>query len=413
MTTVLTTNEHQLADRLRRMPGVRSVIRPVSETSGREFTLTYVREGKPGGTPLLILPGGPGLGSVMPYRSVRRAAKDQGFDVVMVEHRGVGLSRTDNHGDDLTFDAMTTGAVVDDLVAVLDDCGWRQVLVYGSSYGGYLAQILAARHPDRVNALVLDSPSCPGDDARDHLRRLFWHGAEPETADLAASLRSLVTQGKVHAAETGAVVPVAYEFGGTSLLRALFAAVDKGRTRAWNQLAGLGNKEIDQRYPYLMEADIAGAIYYREMHDVRPDGAPLDPYVRFAERADRFPAYIGAPTDLAGGLATFDRPTAVLSGRRDMRCVRPGLERLASSLPQGVLVPFPNSGHSFLDFHPRVALLAARAVANGRIRRLPELAPRLEALRKPLHRSLLSPTHVARVIAEAERMLPSSERKVT
>lgn len=42
-----------------------------------------------------------------------------------------------------------------DIVAVLDGLGWRSPLVMGHSLGGYVGAYLAARHPDRVGALVI------------------------------------------------------------------------------------------------------------------------------------------------------------------------------------------------------------------------------------------------------------------
>ncbi|RNL87585.1 alpha/beta fold hydrolase [Halostreptopolyspora alba] len=377
--------QQRLGRRLRRMPGVRTLSRPVERRSG-EFDLTYVREGTPGDTPLLIIPGGPGLASVLPYRGIRGAAVRRGFDVAMVEHRGVGLSRTDRTGADLPMAAMTVESVVGDLVAVLDDCGWERAVVYGSSYGGYLAQALGAWHPERVAAMVLDSASsgASGEDLRRrHLRRLFWNGDAPDTAAVASALRSLVADGTVSVADTGLVVPVAYELGGTGLVERLLAAVRRGRPRTWNRIRQLGESEVQRRHPYYMEFDLAGAISYRELGHVRPDGDPMDPHVLFDRQAEGFPEFAGQPVDLPAVLPTCTWPTTVLSGARDTRTVRPVARRTAEALPEGVLVPFENSAHSFLDFHPRVALTAARATANATHRRLPALAARMEGLPRP------------------------------
>jgi lipase len=46
-------------------------------------------------------------------------------------------------------------AHVADLLAVLDHAGARQVVVVGHSLGAYVATGLAARHPDRVSAVLL------------------------------------------------------------------------------------------------------------------------------------------------------------------------------------------------------------------------------------------------------------------
>ncbi|WP_019855326.1 alpha/beta fold hydrolase [Actinopolyspora mortivallis] len=362
--------------------------RPITAEGGGFFDLAYTREGIAGGTPLLVIPGGPGLASVVPYRSVRRLARRYGFDVVMVEHRGVGLSRCDRRGRVLPSEALTLEAVVDDLVAVLDDCGWSRTVVYGSSYGGTLAQALGAWYPERVRGMVLDSTGSSAAEeevARDYVRALLWRGEDPATATTAAMLRELVADGLVPVEETGPVVVMGYEFGGTPLLRELYRTVRAGRLGVWNRLARLGVQALRYRRPYRFEPDPVSVIYHRQLRGIEPDGQPLDPAVLFASQAHRYPGFSGEPLDLFAALSGFTWPTAVLSGLRDTRSVRPTAHRVVDSLPHGVLVPFEDSAHSFLDFHPSVALLAASAAAAGTVNRLPDLAERCERLPRPPH----------------------------
>src|SRR5699024_4684922 len=115
-------------------------------------------------SPVLVLPGGPGVASVLPYRAFRRQAVRRGLDVIMVEHPGFGLSRTDNTGRDLPIESITIENAAEDLAIVLDAAGVERVVVYGSSYGSCLAQVFAVRHPDRVAGMVLDSPILSSDD---------------------------------------------------------------------------------------------------------------------------------------------------------------------------------------------------------------------------------------------------------
>ena len=63
------------------------------------FQLAYVRTGPSGGMPVVVLPGGPGLASALPYAGMRKLAASRGLDVVMVEHRGVGVSGTTTDGE--------------------------------------------------------------------------------------------------------------------------------------------------------------------------------------------------------------------------------------------------------------------------------------------------------------------------
>ncbi len=108
--------------------------------------------------PVLFVPGGPGMSSISPYATLRKAAANKHIDWVMVEHRDVGLSRKDTSGADPKVSDVTLTAAADDLAAALDAEGVAKATVYGASYGTFLAQIFAVRHPERVNALVLDSP---------------------------------------------------------------------------------------------------------------------------------------------------------------------------------------------------------------------------------------------------------------
>jgi len=140
------------------LPGVASIRRPVTPGSDERFDLHYVRTGPVGATPLVIIPGGPGMASIAPYQEFRKRAAEMGLDVIMVEHRGVGMSRRDDSGADLRSEALTITAVLDDLAAVLDDAGVDTAVVYGASYGSYLAAGMGVRHRDRVHAMVLDSP---------------------------------------------------------------------------------------------------------------------------------------------------------------------------------------------------------------------------------------------------------------
>ena len=55
----------------------------------------------------------------------------------------------------------TTAASVEDIEAVRAQSGYAKLVIYGVSYGTKVALDYAARHPDRVEALVLDSVVLP------------------------------------------------------------------------------------------------------------------------------------------------------------------------------------------------------------------------------------------------------------
>ncbi|OOK80478.1 alpha/beta hydrolase fold family protein [Mycobacterium kansasii] len=135
----MNAKRRRVHDKLAKLPGVRPVRRPVSPGSDDEFDLYYVRTGRKSTHPLVIIPGGPGVASMRLYQGLRRRAAAAGLDVIMMEHRGVGMSRHDDSGADLPPQALTVDQVVDDVAAVLDDAHVDSAVVYGTSYGTYIA----------------------------------------------------------------------------------------------------------------------------------------------------------------------------------------------------------------------------------------------------------------------------------
>ncbi|NJP68357.1 alpha/beta fold hydrolase [Streptomyces spiramenti] len=395
--------------RLAASADVARVRRPVGDGADEEFDLHYVRTGPRGSTPVLFVPGGPGLASVVMYRALRARAARQRFDVVMVEHRGIGLSRVRDDGRPLPRSAVTVTAAVEDLAAVLDHAGIDRAVVYGASYGSYLAQGFGVRHPDRVASMVLDSPVLTAhDDAetRRVMRERLWEGSCPDTEGVAGALRGLVARGLVDPAETGAVVQVAYEMGGVPLLEALYRAVASGRGhRTWRWLASLGDAEARTSRPFVMEFDLAGVIAFRELkYRPDPDGLPLDPNLGFLELSREFPEFTGEPFDLPAELPAFRWPVAVVSGDRELRTPRTVAERIVDSVPDGTLVPLANHGHSALDSHPAAALRVARLVRDGQQHHLPGEAAALGAVRRSGGMNLVAP--LIRTRLTSERLLP-------
>lgn len=86
-----------------------------------------------------------------------------GLRVLRFDPRDTGASTASPPGDpDYTADDLA-----DDAIAVLDAFHVRSATVAGLSMGGGLAQRVASRHPDRVDALVLLSTSPAGDVGRE------------------------------------------------------------------------------------------------------------------------------------------------------------------------------------------------------------------------------------------------------
>lgn len=351
-------------------PGLRTLRRAATDTCPA-FDLSYTRTGPRSAVPVVVLPGGPGLASVLPYRRFRARANRLGIDTIMIEHRGIGLSRSDIDGNDLSVAAITIEAVISDIAAVLEHEEIDAAVIYGSSYGTYVACGFGITHPNRVAGMVLDSTVMSAHDhhvVRAHARSLLWDGSEPALADCARMLRDVVDSG-VDQDEACDVVRKVYEFGGPELLRRLLtlARTDDAR-RTWTFVAQLGRSETldDTAMPYWMEFGPVGAIAFTELHYAPPpDGLPFDPAIQFVDIASKWPPFASEPFDIAAHMPGFEWPTAIISGTRDLRTPRPVAESADSLLPDAHLVVI-DSGHSALDTHQLVALHVIERMTDGR-----------------------------------------------
>lgn len=372
------------AARIRRRHRTRSVDRPTA--SGGAFPLTYMRTGPfPGRPTIVVIPGGPGLGTATVYSALRRWAHRHGIDLLMIEHRGVGLSRRDSDGTDLGVDDMRLSLAVQDVAAVLDAEGVQRAVVYGSSYGTYLAQAFAFEHPSRVSSLLLDSAMLT---AHDHVdvraasRARLLDGSEHDTARAAAMLRALVADGAVPRSEADAVARIVYEFSGPGELERLLTLVRRGSGEfAWKHIAALDSVDTGVPRPFLMEFDLVGVIAFRELNYApEPDGLPFDPGASFADLAERFPPFEAEPYDLPSALTGFAMPVVVLSGERDLRTPRSVAERIAELAPHGCLVPLRGAGHSLLDSNQLAARRVLMLVSTEGPEAVADAAGELEAL---------------------------------
>jgi pimeloyl-ACP methyl ester carboxylesterase len=130
---------------------------------GNGVELEYETVGDPAGRPLLLVQG---LGSqlISVEDGLCRELAGRGFLVIRYDNRDVGLSTWFDHarpvnlaavwGGDHRSLAYTLEDMADDAVAVLDAAGVASAHVAGISLGGMIAQLLAARHPDRVRSLA-------------------------------------------------------------------------------------------------------------------------------------------------------------------------------------------------------------------------------------------------------------------
>jgi pimeloyl-ACP methyl ester carboxylesterase len=168
------------------------------------------------------------------------------FTVIRYDKPGCGLS--DRDGCDLSFDGQVAAAL-----AVADAAGASRFSLFGASAGGQLAAAIAARYPDRVEALVVYGTCASGRDllpaaARDSvvaLVRAHWGlglkalaGAfvtDPTADDLAAFTR--FERASASAAVAATLLEVYY---GTDV-RALLPAI-RTRTAVLHREADRGTR---------------------------------------------------------------------------------------------------------------------------------------------------------------------------
>ena len=417
----MSSRRRRAHDRLAGLPGVRAVRRPVHPSGGADsphFDVYYVRTGRKSRHPLLVIPGGPGAASVALYRAFRRRAAVDGLDVIMVEHRGVGLSRHDDAGRDLPPEAICVDAAVDDLAAVLDDAKVEQAVVYGASYGSYVAAGFGVRHPGRVHAMVLDSPLLSAHDiveARAQIRHVLWDGATPDTAELAVKVRTLVDAGVFTPPAVLQAVGI-YELAGPDVLRRQLDLLLAGHDWLWTAV-GVGTRLLlERKTPYHQEPDLVERIAYRELnYGAMPDGGPLDPAVAFREMATGDAEFVAEPYDLPASLPGFGWPAVVVSGGRDLTTPPAIARRVAQLLPDSALVELPTAGHSILDTRERAALQIALAVCSGAAHELPRHAAELDALlaNRTVRLMVRAVTLAARAEAVVPDVLPRAIRQLT
>ncbi|OMC19847.1 alpha/beta hydrolase [Mycobacterium sp. SP-6446] len=400
-------------EKLARLPGVRRVRRPVSAASSDEFDLFYVRTGRRSTHPVVIIPGGPGVASVQMYKGLRRRAAAAGLDVIMIEHRGVGMSRHDDSGADLPPRALTVNQVVDDVAAVLDDARADSAVIYGTSYGTYIASGVGVRHPGRVKAMVLDSPLLSRHDiviVRRAIRRLLLKGDSPETAPLAPKVRKLVDAGVMTASATQIIATI-YGHGGAGLLDRQLDLLLDGRKMLWWALSRFTTLS---NLPFRYEEDLVSRIAFRELdYAAQPDGLPLDPAVAEREIRTQKVSFDDEPYDLPAEMPNFGWPTVVVSGGRDLITPPAVAERVASLLPNSVLLKLPTMAHSALDFREPAALAIAGAAFRGDLDGLVAQAPALDEIPPRAAVRLLWKAIAAAAIAEsAVPAMPAMRRRL-
>ena len=150
-----------------------------------ELNVTVVKAAEKHDDAIFVLAGGPGVGATNMEGYASRTFAESGRDLVLVDARGTGRSNPlhcDFGGSDSDLqgyftgflppdrvpvcrDALapradltqyTTSRIVDDLEQVRRKLGYKQVDLYGTSYGTRVAIEYMRRYPQRVRTAILD-----------------------------------------------------------------------------------------------------------------------------------------------------------------------------------------------------------------------------------------------------------------
>ena len=115
--------------------------------TGGAHTIAWELCGRADGRPAVVLHGGPG-GAVNP--TMRRFFDPHRWRVLLFDQRGCGRSTPNG-----LLDENDTWALVEDIERLREQVGVERWTVFGGSWGSTLALAYAAKHPERVEALIL------------------------------------------------------------------------------------------------------------------------------------------------------------------------------------------------------------------------------------------------------------------
>jgi proline iminopeptidase len=119
-------------------------------------TIYYEVRGQGTGTPLIIANGGPGFDHAYLHCSDAWDRLAAGRKVVFYDQRGNGRS-----GDLKEGESCTLLDEIADLDALRQKIGAEKFDLLGHSWGGYLAMSYAARHPERIERLIIADSAAP------------------------------------------------------------------------------------------------------------------------------------------------------------------------------------------------------------------------------------------------------------
>ena len=269
-------------------------------------------------------------------------------DIVLVDARGTG--RSGRVGP--RRDAYGAGAAAADLDAVRGALGVAHVEVYGAGDGARIALAYAARHADRLRALVLDGGpratlfSGDGGGEAHALSRALGRG-EPAVARLAARLRThpLHAHGKIDD-DVLARVAANGDAGALADLPAAATAALRGDPVPLARLVAASAPAPSRQAAQARASschDDAAPAGSAQVHGGPFTGATWRRALGLAG-CQGWPQPAAPDPVLPAGMALAGEPALVLAGELDVRAPTATLRKVASLLPRGTFVRVRGAG---------------------------------------------------------------------
>ncbi|MEO6463791.1 MAG: alpha/beta fold hydrolase, partial [Candidatus Eisenbacteria bacterium] len=274
-------------------------------TTDDGIRIWYEVEGDRPGVPIVLIAGGPGSSHNAFHLTHRRLAAFG--PLVYLDNRGRGRSRPGRGPRPYSLEND-----VADVEAVRRALGAEQIIVYGRSYGGMVAQAYALAHPAHVRALVLSNTLDGATAWRNENiagTHAFLARQFPERWE---RIEHLHRQGFLTSEDTLGVL-----FG-----------------------------PLNELYHYDLANDSTFRSRLREVREAEIPGHANEVYVAMIGRdPDWTLDGTLSAVELLPRLGSVTAPALVLAGRYDRICPPAASHRIARALPRGRLVVFERSGH--------------------------------------------------------------------
>lgn len=123
---------------------------------GAGHVLAYEQVGRPDGTPVVYLHGGPGSGATDSARELFDGGRHR---AVIFDQRGAGRSTPHASESNVDWASIDLDHHLSDIEQLREHLRIDRWTVHGSSWGSVLGLAYAERHPEQVNAVVLGAVS--------------------------------------------------------------------------------------------------------------------------------------------------------------------------------------------------------------------------------------------------------------